>query len=1019
MHEDTNTMMKRLLFTICATVTALYFCVPASALELKAQLSHYSKKDGLASNAVSDIISDKYGYIWMATYNGLCRYDGYSFYNYATGLRSNIPDFHNRILKIYADTDANIWMKMYDNRVFVLDRQTDRIINAFQDVDKQKGLISRREITVTKDGFVYIITDDNNIYHMKLSSSRMAYRKFPVKGYDVTKVICDDAYAIWLATNKGIITLDKKSGKIAERYLAGENITATTVKATDIYAGTFSGKIMKLENKKHGRLIKQLDEKNISSIYVDSKGLIWFSTEKQGVSRLNTADGSIKGFTQTVTIPDIDLNGGVFSETDGILWARMTHGGFGYYDREADEMKYFHNNPDNPWNLSNTLTSYLTMPHGIIWMSTIRRGLEKLELFNNNIERHKLEPSSTGYEVNNIRSILQDRKNKKIFIGSKAGVLYIKDKGGTTTKISKNSEGKDIGRIYGLTQDRAGNIWMSTKGNGLYKLTADGKSGYTMEHFRHNAKDAWSISSDDVYCTVEDKNGNIWVGTFGGGINLLTRKNGKYRFIHKNNLIKNYPKNMYHRIRTLAPANDGSVWAGSSDGIILFRYDDKTQKVSCERLKQVKETKDECGPLESYDIIQIAKAKDGTMWIATNSGGLSRTVTRNGNGEWSFKTYSDKDGLPSNEIKSIAFDNNNQVWFSTEQTICSFDPEKQLFAIFSSLDGIGDVTCSECAATQLDNGMLFFGTLDGYYLIDKKDFAIDNNEEIKLKITDFYINNELISPRLNDLYDYYVPDSNYVKLPNRSSVFSFRFASLSHHLQHRVHYQYMLEGYDDKWQMADETRTAHFYDIPAGTYKLKVKAFLLESPDKYEIVEMTVKVPPYFWASAVALWIYFILAVGGIGTYLWLRRKRKKAIENMKVLRIGPDEIAFQHNDDYEFIKKLLDWLEGHYTEANLKIEDMMEGSTLSRTSFYNKVKSLTGLSPKELISDFRLKKAIMYLENSGITISEIAYKVGFNDPVYFTRTFKQKMKITPTKYRDEARKKAAAARQKNRTGTK
>ena len=64
------------------------------ALDLKAKLSHYSTKDGLASNAISDIITDKYGYIWLATYNGLCRYDGYSFYNYSTGLRSNLSLIH-------------------------------------------------------------------------------------------------------------------------------------------------------------------------------------------------------------------------------------------------------------------------------------------------------------------------------------------------------------------------------------------------------------------------------------------------------------------------------------------------------------------------------------------------------------------------------------------------------------------------------------------------------------------------------------------------------------------------------------------------------------------------------------------------------------------------------------------------------------------------------------------------------------------------------------------------------------
>lgn len=1005
--------MKKTAIIIITSILAMTAINEIHALDLKAKLSHYSTKDGLASNAISDIITDKYGYIWLATYNGLCRYDGYSFYNYSTGLRSNISDFHNRILQIHTDPEGNIWMRMYDNRVFVLDRRTDKIISAFQGINGGYNFITTHKITVAPNGDVYVIVDNNGLYRIKLKNSKFIRKNYPLVNINVNSVVCDNSGNVWLATDNGIMQLDNKTGKISNRCFGGEDITAATCKENKLYAGTMSGKILCLDNKRQRKLIKQLDEKHVSSIYADNNGLLWFSTEKQGVSRLNPATGDVKDFTQIVTIPDIDLNGGMFCEEDGILWARMNHGGFGYYDRQADEIRYFHNNPDNPWNLSNTLTTYLPMPHGVIWMSTIRRGLEKLELFNNQISRYKLEPNATNYDANEIRAILQDKKSGKLFIGSKAGKLYIFDNGKRTV-IDKNSEGENIGRIYHLMQNHNGNIWISTKGNGLYRMTADGNGGYNMKHFCHNEKNRQSISSDNVYCTAEDKKGNIWVATFGGGINMLPGGNDGNGFINANNTVSDIQNKLYRRIRTLAVDNDGLVWAGTSDGIILFNYNAKTKKIGSTQLKQTKNYNGNLGPLESYDIIQIAKAKDGRMWIATNSGGLSRAVQKDKDGGWMFETYSDKNGLPSSEIKSITFDNKGTVWFTTEQTICSFYPEKQQFAIFSSLDGIGDVSCSECAATQLNNGQLFFGTLDGYYLIDRKNFSMPKNEDLKLKITNFYINSEIVSPRLNDFYDYYIPDSNYVKLPSRSSAFAFSFASLSHHLQHRVHYQYMLEGYDDEWHNADATHMASFYDIPAGTYKFKVKAFLLESPDKYEIAEITVKVPPYFWASTVALWIYIILIVLGCGIYFWMRKKRKINLENMKVIKVGPQEVAFKHDDDYEFVKQLLDWLEEHYTDANIKIENMLENSSLSRTSFYNKVKSLTGLSPKELISDFRLKKAIMYLENSNITIQEIAYKTGFNDPVYFTRTFKMKMGMTPTKYREDARSKKPASTNRN-----
>ena len=125
----------------------------------------------------------------------------------------------------------------------------------------------------------------------------------------------------------------------------------------------------------------------------------------------------------------------------------------------------------------------------------------------------------------------------------------------------------------------------------------------------------------------------------------------------------------------------------------------------------------------------------------------------------------------------------------------------------------------------------------------------------------------------------------------------------------------------------------------------------------------------------------------------------------MRVLKIGPQEIAFHEKNDYDFVKDQLDWLEQHYSESTLKIEEMVDHSHLSRTSYYTQLKTLTGLSPKEFISEFRLKKACMYLELNTYTIAEVAYRCGFNDPVYFTRIFKNKMNFTPTKYRENTNK--------------
>jgi hypothetical protein len=100
----------------------------------------------------------------------------------------------------------------------------------------------------------------------------------------------------------------------------------------------------------------------------------------------------------------------------------------------------------------------------------------------------------------------------------------------------------------------------------------------------------------------------------------------------------------------------------------------------------------------------------------------------------------------------------------------------RIFSSFSNLDGVDETECSEGAAVCLPNGNVCFGTVNGYYLVDRSKLVTATGNMLKLRITDFFINDELQSPRLNDTFDYYVPDSRSVTLPRHDQVIAFRFA---------------------------------------------------------------------------------------------------------------------------------------------------------------------------------------------------------------------------------------------------
>ena len=880
----TNKIAKKIAVKISLVAVLVIGAVEgAEGQTMHASQSHYSTDDGLCSNAVANIIQDDYGYIWIGTWNGLSRFDGFNFFNYKTGGQSKVPLLHNRITELVNDQWQNIWMRMYDGRVFMLERQKDRIVNPLANVKGHEMLKTQNTLSITSKGEVLAIMKGVGIYKMKYTKNGFQNELITTGQLKPTVVVEGYKGDLWVGTDKGVRRLTANHESLSQNALLGEeSITAMYSNGYNVYVGTKSGRIFECAYGQEPRLIKDTG-KTINSIFRDSYGTIWISTGGQGITRINEKTGDMKEFTQVVLVPEYDVTGVKVSEVAGTVWLTMSHGGFGYYNRATDEVEYFHNNPYNTWDLSNTVAAYLALPEGVVFESTSRKGLEKLEIQKRNIERRKLfDDSAIENNENETRAMYYDAHYNVMLIGNKKGSLIITD-GTNKTIVRGEDKGMPFGRIYGIMKDRRGDYWISTKGNGLFRLSPRAKNGgygalcaggFDFTNYRNNPDNKYSISSDLVYKTIEDKYGNIWVATYGGGVNVVKReKGGRCLFLNRNNVMKRYPVEAYLKVRTVALDKYGRVWAGSSDGILVMSYFNNKVKIHV-----VADNEDELDNLQSKDVVCLACAHNGQMWVGTNGGGLSRCDDY-GQGVYVFDTFGSEDGLPSEEIKSITFDERGNVWFATDHILCSFDVRKQIFSTFTILDGVDDTLCSEDAALTMPNGKMLFGTLSGYYVVDRSKLTSTNGSVMRLRITDFILNGETQSPRLSNLFDYYVPDSRKVELPNHGDEFSIRFAALNYQLQHRIHYQYTLEGYEDDWHNADNTRTATYSGLPAGTYEFKVRAFLLESPDKYDLKSITIVVPPHFLLSKSAVWIYMILAAVIAITLLYIKEERRRRIE--------------------------------------------------------------------------------------------------------------------------------------------
>lgn len=862
-------MRLRLIFT--AIILALT-AESIRAQQLQATRSHYTTADGLCSNVITVIQQDGYGYIWIGTRNGLSRYDGYHFFNYMTGNRSHVKNLHNHLLNMVIDQSQNVWMRMYDRRIFVLDRHTDQIINPFENTKGEDDFFCSTPPIVTTSGDVLVNIKGQKVYKLQLSRKGLSREVIATSDQRITALCEDSEKGIWVGTEKGLLHIGADGFYNGEApLLPEEHIACICSAGMHINVATQDGKIYTINGNLTPKLIRKAAGRPIFAIFEDSKELVWFCDNTMGVLCINPQTGQEKRYRQVVPVPEPDERGAVFREVNGLVWVRMNYGGYGYYNRETDVVEYFHNDPSSPWNLLNTVQTSLELPEGIVWESTKRRGLEKLEIQRENIERVKPMPGSALTIDNEVRAMYYDTNRRLLLMGNKNSTLFLQYDNGQRTTITHDSEGNPFGRFYGISKDSKGNYWLCSKDNGVYHMSPNAQGSWTIRHFAHEEDNPKSLSHNSAYMVTEDKEGNIWIAIYGGGVNMLPKGDVSHpNFIHFNNGITGYPKNSHLRVRVVEADNEGRIWAGTTDGILILTTENG--KVKAEQLKMPKA---EDQMLMNNDIVCMKRDRKGTMWIGTNGGGLARTKAKTDD-TWVFESYGSQDGLPTEEIRSITFDQRGNPWFATEYNICSLDLQTNVITSYSSLDGISETELSEAGAISLPNGNLLFGTIDGYYIVDMNKLMTGSGSLLKLQITDFFINEEIQSPRLNDTYDYYVPQSRSVKLPSNEVEFSFRFASLNYQLQHRVHYQYMLEGYDKDWQTADRNRMAVYHDVPPGTYTFKVKAFLLESPEKYDIRSMEVVVPSIFKLSLTVVTILCVLlAIICAAVIYWLVVRRK------------------------------------------------------------------------------------------------------------------------------------------------
>ena len=503
---------------------------------------------------------------------------------------------------------------------------------------------------------------------------------------------------------------------------------------------------------------------------------------------------------------------------------------------------------------------------GILWLASTGSGVYRVNfpkkqfqlLYEKSISPFILENS--GSWNHGIRALYQ-AKNGDIWVGTRWQNVYRLDRDGQLKQVF-SEKNYLVGAVYHIMEDKDGNIWFSTKGNGLVKAEPDmnAPQGLRFTRYKNDPKNPNSISNNDVYFTYQDSKGRIWVGLLGGGLNLISELNGTTVFKHKYNGLKQYPLyGLYMEVRTMTEDNEGRIWVGTMDGLMSFDSNfNQPEQIQFETYRQVSERSN----VADNDIYVLYKDADSQIWVSVFGGGLNKLIRYDKKKhEPIFKSYGIREGMNNDVVKSIVEDKSGNLWFTTEIGLSCFNKTTEQFRNYDKYDGFLNVEMEEGSALRNLDGDIWIGTKQGILSFSPEKLeTLHTNYDTR--IVDFQVSNrDLRSFRDNPILKESIAYASEIELNYNQSMFTIEFAALNFYNQNRVSYRYILEGYEKEWHYNGKNRIASYTNVPPGEYTFRVETRDEANPELVSSRTLNIKILPPWWLSWWAYVIYVIIGI--------------------------------------------------------------------------------------------------------------------------------------------------------------
>ncbi len=389
--------------------------------------------------------------------------------------------------------------------------------------------------------------------------------------------------------------------------------------------------------------------------------------------------------------------------------------------------------------------------------------------------------------------------------------------------------------ILAVYPDTSGDLWLATWGGGLNRFdpaTGEFTSYHTIEG------DANSISSDVVWLILQDSQGFYWIGT-GGGLNAFDPQTEQFtRYMHDPDDPQSISNN---QIVGLFEDSHGQLWVGTQDGLNLFARETG-------EFTRFYHDPDDPQSLSHNTIFTFYEDARGRLWIGTYGGGLNRYEPTTG----TFQHYRVADGLVNDSIYGILADDDGNLWISTNNGISKFDPVTELFKNYNEADGLQAREFNFNAYFKNEKGEFYFGGVRGVTVFHPDDI-FDNPYPPEVMLQS--ISQGGVPIELETAPEF--TDEIILRWPN--NYFDFEFAALNYYQPEQNQLAYRLLNFEEDWNYIGTRRFGRYTNLPGGSYTLQLKGSNNDGVWNESGQSVTIQVIPPFWQS-----VWFIGSVAVI-----------------------------------------------------------------------------------------------------------------------------------------------------------